>query len=124
MLIGFGSTEMKTAMNIIEECISKRDKNKDKFEKELKKIKKKYDDLSEEYKNKNANDVPERYSYFWYSVYKIYNIYFITFDFHHINRRHPFSPDGWAMIKTNWIAEIRLKDDLSDEEEIQIYKSV
>lgn len=58
----------------------------------------------------DRNDVPERYSYFWYVVNKIYDgKYIIEFSFHHINRRHPFSPDGWALLETKWILSI---DDL------------
>jgi len=123
MTVGFGNTEIKTAIKIIEECVAKKNKNKKLFEQKIKKIKKKYDNLAEEYKNKNANEAPERYSYFWFSLYGIYDGYFITFLFHHINRRHPFSEDGWALLRTYWIAEIEFEDD-SDDAEIRIYKSV
>ncbi len=125
MILGFGDTETKTAISIIEECISKRNRNKEIFEQEIKKIKDKYYDLQEQYNDKSTDDVPERYSYFWFSVYKIYDGYFIiTFWFHHINRRHPFSADGWALLKTYWIAEIKFNSNDLLDEEIRIYKSV
>jgi len=123
MILGFGCQEETTAINIIEECIAVKAKDKNKFESEVKNIHKKYYNLQEEYSKLDRNKAPERYSYFWHSIYEIYRGYIITFKFSHINRQHPFSPDGWAMLKTRWIAQILFEDEPLDEE-ISIYKQV
>ena len=41
-----------------------------------------------------------RYSYFWPTVLHDASHIVCILRFSHINRRHPFSPDGWAMIST------------------------
>lgn len=44
---------------------------------------------ADEYGKLPREAAPERYTRFWCYDGKIH--------YHHINRRHPFSPDGWAM---------------------------
>jgi len=44
-----------------------------------------------EYDKLPRDKVPERYT-------RVY-VYGGAFHFSHINRRHPFSPDGWAMLQ-------------------------
>mgnify|MGYP006383564061 CR=1 FL=1 len=49
-------------------------------------------------------DAPDRYSYFWaihHAIYEGKSI--VEFTMHHINRRHAFSPDGWALLVTRWV---------------------
>lgn len=104
MILGFGSQEEKTAIDIINECAEVLTGKEEYNKKQLDKIKSKYSEIEEKYKKMSRNDVPERYSYFYYNYYEMYtgNI-IVKFKFHHINRQHPFSPDGWALLQTQWI---------------------
>ena len=43
------------------------------------------------YDEMNREEAPERYTKFW--------IYEGAIHYHHIHRRHPFSPDGWALLR-------------------------
>ncbi len=47
---------------------------------------------------KTAENPPERYSYFWISVVADASHMCFIVKFHHINRRHALSPDGWAVM--------------------------
>ena len=46
---------------------------------------------ADEYKKLPRGIAPQRYTYAWCYDGKIF--------YHHINREHPFSPDGWALLK-------------------------
>lgn len=46
---------------------------------------------AKEYDEMPRDAVPERYTKVWFYDDKLH--------FHHINRRHPFSPDGWALLQ-------------------------
>jgi len=50
-----------------------------------------WNDKAKEYDAMPRESAPERYTKVW--------IYGGAFHFHHINRRHPFSPDGWALLQ-------------------------
>lgn len=61
-------------------------------------------DVAEQYRE--ATQYPDRYSSFWcYTLADCNHIAFII-SFHHINRRHAFSPDGWALLKSKRVFEI------------------
>lgn len=51
-------------------------------------------------KYKAADSYPARYSYFWSTVMDDASHIVCILRFSHINRRHAFSPDGWAMLST------------------------
>ena len=106
MILGFGAVEERAARNIINECHDAI-KNLSDCEKIIDRIKKKYDAIEKKYAKLDKAKVPERYSYFWHVVHRIYeDKYIIEFHFHHINRRHALSPDGWALLCTEWILVI------------------
>ena len=46
---------------------------------------------ADEYDKMPRETAPERYTRFWY--------YGDQLHYHHINRRHAMSPDGWALLK-------------------------
>ena len=103
VILGFGDSETKTARKIIQECLSAIKKAKGELPANvIKPVEKKYHKTSDEYDKMSRSNAPERYSRFW--AYESGG--YIKFTFHHINRRHPFSPDGWALLKTNWILDI------------------
>lgn len=104
MVIGFGRTEKETALKIIRECIEawKTDGpiGIERLQSKYVKMEKQYDDMSKK-------EAPERYTYFWADSHKTCDgNYIIEFEMNHINRRHPLSPDGWAMFTTNWLLKI------------------
>jgi hypothetical protein len=53
---------------------------------------------------------PERYSYFWPYVVADANYIVFIIKFSHINRRHPASQDGWAMMQTERLFYISPSD--------------
>jgi len=84
IILGFGSTEEKTRHDIraaLLELNSDGDRNN--FIQNWNKDIDRYDELPGE-------TAPERYTRIFY--------YDNQLCFHHINRRHPFSPDGWAAL--------------------------
>jgi len=50
--------------------------------------------LGDEYKH--AEKYPDRYTYYFASVVSDASHIVFIIKFHHINRRHAMSPDGWA----------------------------
>jgi hypothetical protein len=68
----------------------------------------KYDELYEKYKNES--EFPERYSYFTYRILNNYLDLCVIMQFGHINRKHPFSPDGWALLKTKKVYHFHSSD--------------
>ncbi len=99
IILGFGNSETKTARTIIQECLAGIKKT---GHNAIKPIEKKNHKTCDEYDKMNRSNAPERYSRFW----AFESGGFVKFSFHHINRRHPFSPDGWALLKTAWILDI------------------
>lgn len=47
-----------------------------------------------------AGEHPDRYSYYFPSVLSDGSRLIATVKFHHINRRHALSPDGWGLLET------------------------
>lgn len=107
MILGFGNVEIETAHKIIDECRAAIESNPKNAEQAIKSVKKKYDDEEKRLSAMNKQDAPERYTHFWFTYHSIYEgKYIIEFTFHHINRRHALSPDGWALLGTRWILTV------------------
>ena len=81
IVLGFGRTE-EEQRNIIKERIK---------ETGLEATNKEFKDRAEIYDKQSKEEAPERYTYFYAYDNKII--------FFHINRRHAFSPDGWALLR-------------------------
>jgi hypothetical protein len=74
---------------------------------EIEKIAEFYHEESEKNDKLSSNEVPERYSEFWFNLHKIPGPqYFVQVKFLHTLRRHPMSPDGWAAVETSYILHI------------------
>lgn len=119
IIFGFGVTEEETARQIIKECADAIEATDKDHKNAVEKVYEKYSDLDKKYKPMKSSDAPERYSYFFYSYYEMYpGNCVVKFSFHHINRQHPFSDDGWAMLATEWILAVDRDDGVT------IYKQV
>ena len=77
IVLGFGSTEEQERSRIKEHLATKGET-------------KEWNDRADKYDKMPKDEAPERYTRFY--------IYDESIKFHHINRRHPFSPDGWALM--------------------------
>lgn len=114
MILGFGKTETDAARAILAECAEalKLDESEGDWVgvgegAKIGAIQKKYAEEGARFGKLSRQDAPERYSYFWAIPHKLYKgEYFVTFTIHHINRNHPFSPDGWASLVTRWVLHI------------------
>lgn len=103
MILGFGKVETDTARNILRECYVAIKKDGNKPAKEaVTAVQAAHKKQCDEYDGKERSEAPERYSYFWARE----SDEFFRFDFHHINRRHPMSNDGWALLKSTWVLDI------------------
>ena len=84
IILGFGSVEERTREEIkkllTETCKSIEDANR---------VGKKWNDDNKVYDAMTKEESPERYTNFY--------VYDGKLKFHHINRRHALSPDGWAL---------------------------
>lgn len=84
IILGFGAVEIRTREEIkkllIETCKNIEDLNR---------ISKEWNDKNKFFDTMPKEEAPERYTNFY--------VYDGKIKYHHINRRHPFSPDGWAM---------------------------
>jgi len=117
IILGFGKTETdfeQQEFDFVEKFIEGRIKTREKpkqdmgfwfdddFVKELvvelSKRKSFYD--KEDKKFKAAKNYPDRYSTFSFDVLHNVSNLCVVFKFGHTNRRHPFSPDGWAYLVT------------------------
>lgn len=106
-IVGFGKVEIDTAKKIISECQDAIGSNGKDAQSSLAAIEKKYADDAERFKKMDKKEAPERYTRFWCSHHDIYKgKYMVEFTMHHINRRHAFSPDGWALLVTRWILSV------------------
>ena len=102
VILGFGTSEIDTARKILKECYEAIEKDRGRpASKAVSEVQAVYKKQDVEYGEKEASEVPERYSYFWAHESGEY----FRFDFHHINRRHPLSSDGWALLKSTWILD-------------------
>lgn len=59
---------------------------------------------------KTAADYPERYTYYWVSLIRSASTLVAKFSFHHINRRHALSPDGWALMVNKRLFDVDATD--------------
>jgi hypothetical protein len=85
IILGFGSVETRVRAEIIEHIRIEMSKGKD-----IQSISKEYNSVGDAYDKLSKEDAPEIYTKFFF--------YDDTLHFHHINRRHAFSPDGWALM--------------------------
>lgn len=110
MIIGFGSTEKEYEKKLEEKFISyvkslynPSDDNifTDEFINEIQKWSnlESISSREEADRYKNSSDYPDRYSSYYCYVLGDCNYIVFIIDFSHINRRHAFSPDGWAMLQ-------------------------
>jgi len=111
MIIGFGSTETNLQNKLQDEITKyvcdlyvkeKPDYISDAFvEKVTKWVNKKAEESRESAAGyKTAEKFPDRYSSFYATVLKDASHIVFILKFSHINRRHAFSPDGWAMLQS------------------------
>jgi len=104
MILGFGTGEIEAAKRILRECYGAIEAGTETPERIVKNIQEKYGTIGEANKKLSREDAPERYTYFWATYYQIYEgKYIVEFTMHHVNRRHPMSDDGWAVLSTKWI---------------------
>ena len=107
MPLGFGQTEIETAFSIINECKAAIEADPNNVEKVLEAVEKKYHLAEKEYDKMDRNDAPERYTDFYHNCWTIYDgKHIVEFTMHHINRRHPCSSDGYALLITHWILNV------------------
>ena len=110
MIFGFGDTESKEAVKIIHECLDAIAATPDNPKSALVAVEKKYDDAGKRYEK--MDNPPQRYTYFFSTFVPIYEgCYYIDFTMHHINRQHPFTPDGWALLATRWMVSVSPDED-------------
>ena len=73
----------------------------------MKAVESRLHDEAARYKRMGRNEAPERYTEIYATDYSPSDGKTITeIVFHHINRRHPFSPDGWALMGTRGVLVI------------------
>lgn len=124
IILGFGKTEEdfeSQEIGFVQEFIkNKRDTHGGKYSfyvtddivielsKAIGDRKKHYDELNKEYKD--SSQYPERYSTFYFTVLDDAGNVVVIFTFHHINRRHPMSPDGWGLMISKRICHININD--------------
>jgi hypothetical protein len=108
ILVGFGKTETdfeQRECDFVEDFLRERTASTDynmNTDEVVAGLKAALGERAEEFKNKDdayktAPNYPERYSYYWYRVVHDIHDLCVIFDFHHINRRHALSKDGWAL---------------------------
>lgn len=121
IIIGFGSTE--TSFEAAEEAAFAqaveelyRESGDAYFSQEtIAKAGKWLDKRAAEYRSKDAayrvaSDFPERYSSYYPHVLGDASHVVAVITFHHTNRRHPMSPDGWALMATKKCFCVRASD--------------
>lgn len=112
-MFGFGSAEIeyeKSVEQAIREFVAETFPREDQFftDSFFKQVKSHVDGMAAESramgdKHKDSLTYPDRYSYFWVTtIGDACHIVFIV-KFHHINRRHTASPDGWALMTSEKI---------------------
>jgi len=86
IVLGFGCIEERTRETIKRELMESASNGKT-----WEDVAAEYMARAEEYKTLSKEMAPERYTYFFLIGDKIV--------WHHINRRYPLSPDGWALLR-------------------------
>ena len=85
IVLGFGSTEEKVRAQVKDALISAL-----LHKQEIWDVLKQWNDKADEYDEMPRETAPERYTRIFYYDNKLH--------FHHVNRRHAMSPDGWALL--------------------------
>lgn len=117
MILGFGTGEEQEAKRIIRECSDAIIATPDSPETAVKHVSARYAEAERANKLLGCDEAPERYTYFYANVFEPYSgRTVVEFTMHHINRRHPLSPDGWALLVTHWVLIVG--------DETRIYKEV
>lgn len=107
MIVGFGKTEtdFENALeDKLADMVASMYKTERYFSDEfVKKIRSAADAMADKSQKeadsyKDAETFPSRYSRFWISTVADASHIIFVVSFHHINRRHAFSPDGWACL--------------------------
>jgi hypothetical protein len=112
MILGFGRQERELAIDILKTCAKEAQENLDRrAEDVIGEIRSKYDAECKANDKMDRFSAPERYSNFYFSVIEQGQIgeareFYAHFQFLHINRRHPMSPDGWSSLSTHWILRV------------------
>lgn len=60
---------------------------------------------------KNSETHPDRYTYYWVSTLSNTRHLVFIISYHHINRRHAMSPDGWALLANKRIIHMEFTGD-------------
>ena len=121
IVIGFGSTEQSfedAEERAIRDYIENRftslgldyftDEFRNEIAKWLDKRGKESQRIAETYKT--AADYPSRYSYYWPSVLADPSKMVVIVTYHHINRRHAMSADGWALLRTEKLFLVKISN--------------
>lgn len=117
VVLGFGDTELENARSIIDQCIALIKEGQPVY-RAVESVRLTYNEKKEKNDKLTRTESPQRYTYFYFFYNEIFEgKYNVEFTFHHINRNHPFSPDGWALWVTNWILGF-------DEDGFRIYKEL
>lgn len=87
IILGFGSQEEKVRNDVKSALLN-----------EGEVALKRWNDDADKFDKIPRKEAPERYTRIFYYDNKLV--------FHHINRQHPFSPDGWALMKVEEPFEI------------------
>lgn len=102
MILGFGSTEREAASRVLSEIDDALQSGLG--EEGIKEIQRRHSEEADRNKKLSSADAPERYSEFWASHDEVHSeLSYTHVRFLHYNRRHPFSPDGWAAMRSEWV---------------------
>ena len=88
IILGFGSRERQVQQDVKQAVMDGVRAGRDVGD-----ILQKWNDEADAYDKCAQEAAPERYTSIWY--------YGDALHFHHVNRRHPFSPDGWAALEVH-----------------------
>lgn len=117
-MLGFGSTEkrfIQKEVDFVDDYIAE-NFDDEWFEEDfvddltdvLEKRAKEYREKSDEYKE--AEEYPQRYSYYYVNILHDVSDLCVIFRFSHINRNHALSPDGWAMMNSDKVFHAKVRD--------------
>lgn len=109
MIIGFGKTETDfedKLEQVLSEMVSDMYYPSHYFEDDfVSEVRKSADEMAKQSQNKSdeykeSETYPDRYTQYWISTVADASHIIFVVSFMHINRRHGFSPDGWACLQT------------------------
>lgn len=114
IILGFGSTEKsfeEKLESVIKDYVTEQysagdycyfaDSFRDSIAKWMDSLSKGSRNLGDEYRH--AEKYPDRYTYYYASVVSDCSHIVFIIKFHHINRRHALSPDGWGLMTSERI---------------------